>query len=575
MGSAERSREYRQRKVGLVIGYGDGDIPERNVLDWLCEPIPGNPIRCWWSFDRLMIEVCWEMPAELIVRLYGVEPVEYQGVTLRYCPGRWLEVRKNGNYARHNMIAGYFTGGLADASVRLLGSAETAATGRVVTLLAQAVRDSLARIPLRGHVLAGRSMAGPGSVANRVLSLAAAYPINRVQEEWSGEVSKAVIRAQYGGRIETYGAGTLGGPIYRYDLHSAYAWALSRSPRLGTGWEPVTGYKIGRPLALYRVRWDWRNHQRESLPFGPLPWRSHTGRIVYRAEGEGWYWQPEIAEAWRCFPGLTILEGWVCDGPRTQPFRRVCETLYAARRKLAETDGIGADVLKLTLAALWGKLAQEQGQARYACPALAGWVTAKIRGELLRAMRQDPGAILAVMTDGLLTTRPLRLWEGVAMGSWSCERYESVTIVGPGQYRLTAADGTITEALRGIGPDGPSLSELAYEVSAHGIAHLSQPVRVTPILWAISPDAFPRTRDKWGSLDLRVSPYRADKRRWDTVTDRWLLSREWPDLLEEWMPNAMVAGPKGIPPAMGYPPGVFQLEGVYSAMLTAMRESGL
>lgn len=575
MTAAERSKAYRERTTRDVQGFTAEDFTGSDALAWLAAPLVGSPIRCWWVLGPIMPAVCAGMDSEQIRALYSMETVEHRGYRLRYAPGHWLDVRKGTRGARHYQIRGFFGGTFAETTASVLGERIGEPTQASVEILATAIRTTLSRIVYRGHVLAARSMGGPGGIANRVLRFAGAYPANKVQEAWSETITRAVDRAFYGGRIETYGAGYHPGPIFRYDLHSAYPWALARAPRLGAEWYQVDHYAIGHPVALYRVRWDWRAMVTDTLPFGPLPWRSKTGRIVFRAEGEGWYWQPEVAEARRCWPGIEILEGYVCLSDRSTFLRRPVEFLYKVRQQLATEGSPMADVVKLVLTALWGKLAQSVGQPRYGCIATAGWTTASVRAVILAAMRLDPGAILAVMTDGLLTSRPLPLNIHPMLGGWSVSEYTGVHSIGPGQYRLYSATGEITDAWRGFPRSTFDLPSVAAAVHNRGIAHASLPLYVTPILAAMSPDAFAHKVGTTHSVDLRLSPFLGDKRTWDSVHARWLSSRTYPDLLAEWVPNGMVAGARGRPPEESSPRSAFQSEDVHSAIRTAMVESGL
>ena len=96
---------------------------------------------------------------------------------------------------------------------------------------------------------------------------------------------------------------------------------------------------------------------------------------------------------------------------------------------------------------LYGKLAQRVGwkeetgepptwhQLEY-----AGFATAYCRAMLLSAIMQNPMSIVAVETDGLISTEPLRLRESTELGDWEAEEYDDVIYVQSGVYWIHGRD---------------------------------------------------------------------------------------------------------------------------------------
>src|SRR5439155_17384890 len=87
-----------------------------------------------------------------------------------------------------------------------------------------------------------------------------------------------------------------------------------------------------------------------------------TFGIHYPTNGEGWYWDGEVAEAMKLHPkGIQIREGVQivpqCDH---KPFAFIDDT-YAERQRLEAQGDYANKTLKLALNALYGKTAQSIG----------------------------------------------------------------------------------------------------------------------------------------------------------------------------------------------------------------------
>ncbi len=85
----------------------------------------------------------------------------------------------------------------------------------------------------------------------------------------------------------------------------------------------------------------------------------------------------------------------------------------------------------------------------HTCFAVAGAVTGGCRKALYDAMMTDPGAIVAVHTDGIVSRRELPLRLGGALGEWEAIPTESTVLIGAGVY-MNRIDGEEREAIRGF-----------------------------------------------------------------------------------------------------------------------------
>jgi hypothetical protein len=203
----------------------------------------------------------------------------------------------------------------------------------------------------------------------------------------------------YGGRFEVSRIGFIPGPLYEYDVKSAYPaamlqmpcphhtrWAHSRRRRLPTGGE----------LYLAKVTFA---HPPDRLWCG-FPFRQKGG-LFWPLCGTGWYWSVEIEAACRHLQAdiIAVHDVWIakrcCD---CRPYDWI-NKVYAARQRLG--DSTKGFPLKLALNSLYGKRAQRSGRGPYHDVVEAGLITAKIRAQIMEAVGQDPEAVVMMATEGV------------------------------------------------------------------------------------------------------------------------------------------------------------------------------
>jgi hypothetical protein len=295
---------------------------------------------------------------------------------------------------------------------------------------------------------------GAGAAATAFLTqIGARAFIDRFQPP---EVERVARHGYFGGRIEVPIYGEIPGPIYRYDMHSAYPSAIAELPNLTRGkWVHDKEFRPELSFSIYHVAWKLP----KGRPFYPFAWRSPEGAIYFPPTGRAWIWHPEVAAALQLggFPkrAIRLLEAWhfIPDDPAERPFAVVAEK-YEHRRKLKEAGDPAERAIKLCLNSLYGKLAQsvsaagkfgaDAGHARkptYHQIEYAGYAASACRAKVCRAAMQAPRAILAFATDGILSTEPLDLPVSDKLGDWEEVVFRAATIVQSGVYRLLEADG--------------------------------------------------------------------------------------------------------------------------------------
>lgn len=273
---------------------------------------------------------------------------------------------------------------------------------------------------------------GPGNLVSAVMKREK-VPRNKdiTLFDTDPEIVRMANSGYYGGRFEVTRFGEIPGPIYRYDINSAYASTYGNLPCLLHGrWikarrMPDSGIYMGQVHFKHR----------RGIHLGTLPVRGkHDGSLLFPVEGNGVYWSPELEIAKR-YAELDWVDGYryiqQCD---CRNFDWVQE-LYAERKRLG-SQGTGR-VLKIALAATYGKLAQSVGCAPYSNPMWASLIVSNVRAKLITgAMSQDDGRhIVMLATDGIFSTAAIpELPIGEQLGEWDFKEYESLFTVQSGIY---------------------------------------------------------------------------------------------------------------------------------------------
>lgn len=348
--------------------------------------------------------------------------------------------------------------------------------------LADTLRDNAASVNLIPD-----SWHGPAAIASKLFR---DYKVRQhmspyvsdadTSSEIPPEVRRAARFAYAGGRAEMLKFGDIAGPVYEYDLCSAYPAAMQHLPSLvGGTWTHHTGNpqlssRGGKQhFAIYRVRWQmFPEFAEQPCPF---PFRQSNAAMVFPFDGENWVWWPEFDAAWRANTArIEVLEAWTYEPPRSQspsrttndpvrPFAFVPEK-YEERMRLKRAGDGGQFAIKLGLNSMYGKLAQQTGARRvrsretglesWAVPRYhqlewAGWVTSWCRARVYEASQQAPYATIAFATDAVFSEVPLSLDFGNGLGQWEETIWDEFCNIQSGLYFGTV-DGKPKNKSRGV-----------------------------------------------------------------------------------------------------------------------------
>jgi DNA polymerase type B, organellar and viral len=430
-----------------------------------------------FGFNYDINQILKDVPLTKLKELHETGSVTILPYKIEWVPSKWLKIVKMGLAEQRSAtiydILGFFQESFLKACEKYLGSddpdltliragkqsrsvfnfnefdnfvrpycqAELRMTVKLMNRLRDDVHDA-------GLHPTSQQWYGPGAIANIAMKT---YSI-RTTREIPKEVERASQYAYAGGRAERFFLGRHPGPVYVYDIHSAYPAAAIQLPDLSAGhWEYVESWEPDS-FGVWNIWHDGtRGNERPDKP-QPLFCRSASGLICFPTQVQGWYWTPEA----RCAVDH-IRHGWVFR-PDTddRPFEFI-NNIYEQRR-LYKSQGRSAErALKLILNSLYGKLAQTIGgrgiAPHYHQLEWAGYITSHTRAQIYEAiLKAKPGTVIGVETDSIITTEPIDLPMSPALGDWDLTEYDTITYLQTGFY-YAGAEGEVCK-FRGLDRDG-------------------------------------------------------------------------------------------------------------------------
>lgn len=288
---------------------------------------------------------------------------------------------------------------------------------------------------------------GPGAVASALFKQ---HGIRNHMSPPEPAIERAAQHAYFGGHFEQFQAGHYDGKVYLYDINSAYPFHIQNLPSLaGAKWEYTKEYN---PQEMGIWFCSYEDSSNSYIKPHPLPWRGKGGIVGFPAHNTGvWVWHPEAKHATEVHYGYVLR-------PATdiKPFAFIRD-MYTKRREWQAEGRGGERALKLGMNSAYGKMAQRiGGNDKYGGrPAWhqmewGGLVTSSTRAQLLDAINLAPDKIISVETDSIMSTVPLDLDIGGALGQWGLTEYDWVTYIQSGIYFTSDAATGSKSKTRGI-----------------------------------------------------------------------------------------------------------------------------
>jgi hypothetical protein len=477
------------------------DLSTVECLDLLleCERRIPNAIHFGFAFDYDVNMILKDLPWRNLAVLIEKGKTVWEGYIISHIPHKWFTVRYGDTYVKVFDVFSFFN----TSYYKALEQYETGTQRERDYILAGKKRrdlfmwDQIGDIykywltELRlGPMLMGgirktlddagypiSSWHGPGSLAR--------YELNRrkvrtIMADTPSEVWLASRYGYTGGRFELFQAGLWDGPVYNYDINSAYPYAISLLPDLTTGtWEHIINpdrTKVSRDqYAIYQICY---NDVRGADPFAPQPLfrRLANDSVRWPNFTQGWYWAPE-AELVKNHPGAEFKEAWVYHHNGARPFYWVQEA-YDKRLWLKSINSPLQLGIKLMLNSMYGQFAQRVGW-EYAGKApkshqleWAGYITSLCKSMVYQAAihAHRNGGLISIDTDGIYSTSEvpdhiLTNGIGTGLGQWDSSTHNGILCWQSGVYWLRDTEGQWSKPKTRGAPTGTVPVELALKAA--------------------------------------------------------------------------------------------------------------
>lgn len=238
-------------------------------------------------------------------------------------------------------------------------------------------------------------------------------------------------KSYFGGRMEVLKIGTFEN-VYKYDINSAYPNIIKdlREP-IKFEVKKYYGEKI-EDKNIYEVEF---NHKKPN-EIGCFPVRLKCGYLVFPKSGKGFYFGCEVKEAIKRKVDIKIKN--VCEVSLGKKIfnKNEIEKMYKLRLSYKQKNDLRNLIYKILLNSIYGKFAQTVGKAQFQNIYLAGYITAKVRSQLLEASYGNDNNIIFFATDGILSKKRLNVKTGNDLGLFEEIKIKKAVVIQAGIYKL-------------------------------------------------------------------------------------------------------------------------------------------
>ena len=459
-----------------------------------CTPTRWADIRSWKDAEEFLLQdrdyVCWNasfdgralfawLPKRCLRDLHVSRRTTYRGTTVEVHTEKHWSVRRGKARCDTWDAYPYYESGLDAAAARWLDEGKSGAHldksdmpheyhARPGVVREYCARDARLTQQLWERFEAQITELGISPYrANSPATLARRYFADSFRALREAPKATGLFEPSYfGGRNEVYWRGRIPGPVYAYDIRSAYPTALATLPVPTGHMERLDGREPTD--ALFYAAYHVRVNIRPDVMVGPVPARRPDGTLFYPT---GVFYVVISAADHACLHAggheHRHLGGYglIPDAPATPLFPGIAE-LYALRRArpdlslgikklLNSTYGKTAETVRRWIPeekmrdgdimpsrkCSRGRYVRSAYAARGAYFPVAAAVTAACRRTIYRLAMQRPDAIVSISTDGILSRAPLAADLGEELGQWEAAVWSGAVIVGNGVYMLHGPDG--------------------------------------------------------------------------------------------------------------------------------------
>jgi hypothetical protein len=317
--------------------------------------------------------------------------------------------------------------------------------------------------------------------------------------------NKIFESAYFGGRMECLKIGTFKN-VYKYDINSAYPNVI-KDLRMPLTYEikPYNNKKIVE-TNIYFVEKFEHNSLSE---IGTLPVRLKIGYLVFPFKGGGYYYGCEIIEAQKRKVKLKIkYEIDIKLGEKIFKNNEI-EKMYNLRLTYKKNGDLRNLIYKILLNSIYGKFAQSVGAAKYKSLYLAGYITAKVRSQLLAATFGYDKDVIFFATDGILTKKKLNVKVSNNLGDFDFEEIKEAKVILSGIYKLINKENKIKYGERGFRID---FEQVLKDIYKNGHSIVKQKVFISNIYAYKNYKKFLKYRCKFFNITKKIDIKQQHKR---------------------------------------------------------------
>lgn len=362
------------------------------------------------------------VPRRTYDQLCKAQPVHWHEYRLQYIPGKYLRIQGQGRAVKINNWEPFFEGVSDDVD-----------TAAYMESCADTERDVYALCGLDWSL---SSLHWHSIAARSELFLRAEKMLDHYREHQG-------LAAYYGPREEQAWQGIYSGPLWHYDIHAAYPYAMSNIKSF-TGPMQPTERIMPNTYGFYLCRWDLRFRDHAYYPF---PVRQHIGvveNLVWPATGEAWVscFELEAYTGIYGWQGIQLIRGYAVRHDEGD-----CKYQCDLRKVYQMRQERPSVFIKKFMASMYGKTIQQAGHSQVYNSFYAALVTGYTRAQLIPHLSRD---VICILADSFVSLTEIPALDvGPQMGQWDRTTWTRGVFVKTGIYQLHSAD-TATTTLRGF-----------------------------------------------------------------------------------------------------------------------------
>jgi DNA polymerase elongation subunit (family B) len=372
---------------------------------------------------------------------------------------------------------------------------------------------------------------GASAVSSKIMKAYNIDDLSIKESEMSRQLKNIFEQAYYGGRAECLKIGTFRN-VYKYDINSAYPSVMQNLIRISHfTYNKKPNQDRLKDDGIYNISFNFSVPKNFIMPF---PLRHKSGMIFFPKRVKGWYFGCEInsflknyifQNEWVDFL-LHIKEGFEpvylqsiqeeISHNENYIFGNCIEELYEQRKVFKQSDDLRAYIIKITLNAMYGKLAQRTGKHQFLNMYYAGYITAKTRSIIYNTSMESYEDIIFFATDCLLSKKKLKnLDVGNELGQWEEKKVNKAVVLMSGIYEIIYSEDSLIYGMRGFRIDNKIFKNILQDIRKKGTTDIILSGFISHKLALTQHKAYGNKRLQFTEIKKNINPFNQIKREFN------------------------------------------------------------